>query len=44
MIEKSATLRWMGFVSGLLDLNHTRIIKFASVLSDREIRSEQATD
>ena len=26
MIEKSATSRWAGFVSGLLDLNHTRII------------------
>jgi hypothetical protein len=32
MIEKSAPSRWAGFVSGLLDLNHTRIISFASVL------------
>ena len=31
MIEKSAPLLWAGFVSGLLDLNHTRIM-FASVL------------
>ena len=32
MIEKSAPSRWARFVSGLLDLNHTRIINFASVL------------
>jgi len=32
MIEKSAPSRWAGFVSGLLDLNHTRIINLASVL------------
>jgi DsbC/DsbD-like thiol-disulfide interchange protein len=32
MIEKSAPSPWAGFVSGLLDLNHTRIVDFASVL------------
>jgi hypothetical protein len=32
MIEKSAPSRWARFVSGLLDLNHTRIIDLASVL------------
>jgi len=32
MIEKSATSCSAGWWSGLLDLNHTRIIKLASVL------------
>ena len=32
MIEKSASSRWAGWGSGLLDLNHTSFISFASVL------------
>jgi hypothetical protein len=32
MIEKSATSREARFGSGLLDLNHTSIIDFSSVL------------
>jgi DsbC/DsbD-like thiol-disulfide interchange protein len=32
MIEKVRCSAWAGFVSGLLDLNHTGIIDFASVL------------